>query len=102
MALTLTVAQLSQAVRLTVTGSPPPPYLAIVTRQLAVAQAIIEEYVNDDAPDDVKNEAAIMMVGYLLEAPPASRTQVDVFSRCGAKAILSRWHDLGSAVVEVS
>ena len=52
------------------TGSPAPPYLDIVTRQRAVAEAIIEEYVNDDAPDDVKNEAAIMMVGYLLEAPP--------------------------------
>ena len=63
MALTLTVSQLSQAVRLTVTGSPAPPYLAIVTRQLAVAEDIIEAYANDDCPDDVKNEAAIRFVG---------------------------------------
>ena len=44
MALTLTVAQLSEAVRLTVSGSPAPPYLAIVTRQLAAATEIIEGY----------------------------------------------------------
>ena len=63
MALTLTVAQLSEAVRLTVSGSPAPPYLAIVTRQLSAATEIIEGYA-DDAPDNVKNEAAIMLVGY--------------------------------------
>ena len=62
------IAQLSQAIRLTVTGSPAPPYLAIVTRQLAVAEDTIEAYANDDCPDDVKNEAAIRFVGYLLEA----------------------------------
>ena len=64
MALTLTVAQLSEAVRLTVSGSPAPPYLAIVTRLLSVAEELIEGYANDDCPDDVKNEAAIMFVGY--------------------------------------
>ena len=41
MALTLTVAQLSEAVRLTVSGSPAPPYLAIVTRQLSTATEIM-------------------------------------------------------------
>ena len=53
MALTLTVAQLSEAVRLTVSGSPAPPYLAIVTRQLAAATEIVEGYALDDAPDNV-------------------------------------------------
>ena len=62
MALTITVEELSQAVRLTVTGSPDAPYLGILTRQLAVAQAIIEGYAVD-APDDVKNEAAIQAGG---------------------------------------
>ena len=50
MALTITISQLSQALRLTVSGSPDPPYLAIITRQLAVATALIESYANDDAP----------------------------------------------------
>ena len=66
MALTITISQLSQALRLTVTGSPDPPYLAIISRQLAVATAMIESYANDDCPEDVKNEAAIRLVGYLL------------------------------------
>ena len=47
MPVTLTVAQLSEAVRLTVSGSPAPPYLAIVTRQLATATEIIEGYALD-------------------------------------------------------
>ena len=94
MALTLTVSQLSQAVRLTVTGSPAPPYLAIVTRQLAVAEDIIEAYANDDCPDDVKNEAAIRFVGYLLEAPAMSRNPQNAFTNSGAKSLLSGWHDI--------
>lgn len=87
MALTLTVAQLSEAVRLTVSGSPDAPYLAIVTRQLAAATEIIEGYAVD-APDDVKNEAAIMLVGYRLDRPPTQNT----FSLSGAQGLLSRWH----------
>ena len=97
MPLTITVAQLSEAVRLTVAGSPAPPFLAILTRQLAVAEAQIEGYA-DDAPDDVKNEAAILLVGYRLDAPKA-RTPQNAFSNSGAKALLAPWHDLVSAVV---
>ena len=96
MALTITVAQLSQAVRLTVTGSPAPPLLAIVTRLLAVAQVLIEGYVNDDCPDDVKNEAAIIVrwLTALLRKSVRQRSR-DPFANSGAKALLSRWHDLG-------
>ena len=63
------LSQLSQGVRLTVSGSPSPPYLAIVTRLLAAATEIIEGYAVD-APDDVKNESAIRLVGYWLDRPP--------------------------------
>ena len=89
MALTITVAQLSQAVRLTVTGSPDAPYLAILTRQRAVAEAIIEDYANDDTPDDVKNEAAILIVGYLLESPSFTRQPQNAFILSGARALLA-------------
>ena len=98
MPLTITVAQLSQAVGLTVAGSPGPPHLAIVTRQLAVAEARIEMYAAD-APDDVKNEAAIRFVGYLLDAPPAPRTPVNAFTHSGAKEMLSPWHEFAVAKV---
>ena len=100
MALTITVAQLSEAVRLTVSGSPEPPYLGILTRQRSVAESIIEDYANEDCPDDVKNEAAIRLVGYLLDAP-AGRTPQDAFTYSGAKSLLARWHDLVSSKVEV-
>ena len=103
MALTITVSQLSQALRLTVTGSADPPYLAIITRQLAVADATITGYA-DDAPEDVKNEAAIRLVGYLLDAPVVNpsrnvSTPEGAFRNSGAKGLLSPWHDLVSAVV---
>ena len=97
MPLTITVAQLAEAVRLTVAGSPAPPFLAILTRQLAVAEARIEGYAVD-APDEVKNEAAIRFVGYLLEAPTAARTPQNAFVNSGAQALLSDWHDLAGAV----
>ena len=93
MPVTITIAQLSEAARLTVSGSPAPPYLAIVTRQLAVATAHIEEYA-PDAPADVQNEAAIRFVGHLLDAPPG-RTPQSSFSHSGAKALLAPWHLVG-------
>ena len=105
MRLTITVAQLSEAVRLTVSGSPAPPFLAILTRQLAVAENIIEVYATDDCPRaEVKNEAAIRLVGYLLEAPPVNpsrnvSTPESSFRNSGALSLLSRWHDLESSLV---
>ena len=103
MPLTISVAQLSQAVRLTVTGSPAPPYLAILTRQLAVAESQIELYA-PTADDDTKNEAAIRMVGYLLDAPTANpsrnvSTPEFAFRNSGAKGLLSSWHVLVSSTV---
>ena len=88
MALTLTVAQLSEAVRLTVSGSPDAPYLAIVTRQLATATEIIEGYAVD-APDDVQERIGHPACGLLArQAADAQRT----FSLSGAQGLLSRWH----------
>ena len=95
MPLTLTVAQLSEGVRLTVSGSPSPPYLAIVTRLLAAAAEIIEGYAVD-APDDVKNESAIRLVGYWLDRPPTP----NAFSLSGAQGLLSSWHELVAAKVD--
>ena len=51
-----------------------------------------------DAPDDVKNEAAIQLVGYLLDAP-AARTPQNAFTNSGAQALLAPWHEIVSALV---
>ena len=68
MPLTITVAELAAAVRVTADASTPrtEPQLSILHRQLRVAEAFIEDYANA-APDDVQNEAAIRMVGYLYD-----------------------------------
>ena len=104
MAVTITVAQLSQALRLTVTGSADPPYLAIITRQLAAATATIESYANDDCPDEVMNESVIRFVGYLLDAPAVNvsrnvSTPEGAMRNSGAKSLLAPWHDLVSEAV---
>ena len=105
MALTITISQLSQAVGQTVTGSPAPPYLAILTRQLAVAGFIIEAYVNvDGCPDEVKNLAAIRFVGYWRQAEFANSsrnvsTPESAFRNSGARDMLSKWRVPVHAVV---
>ena len=106
MALTITVAELAAAVRVTASAATPPaePQLSILHRQLRVAEALIEDYANA-APDDVKNEAAIRMVGYLYDAPPANpsrnvSTPESSFRNSGALALLSRWHSLEYARVD--
>ena len=55
MALTITVAELAAAARVTAsaTTAPAEPQLSILHRQLRVAEALIEDYANA-APDDVK------------------------------------------------
>ena len=100
MALTITVAELAAAIRVTADATAPPsePQLAILHRQLRTAEAEIEGYA-PDAPDDTKDEAAIRMVGYLYDAPAASRTQQNAFLLCGARALLARWHVLVSSLV---
>ena len=98
MPLTITIDELSQAVELTVAGSPDPSDLGILTRDLGVATAYIEYYA-DDAPADVKNEAAILMVGHFREAPWYSRRPQNTFKQSGAMALLAPWHVLVSAVV---
>ena len=99
MPLTLTVAELAAAVRITASATTPPaePQLSILHRQLRVAESEIEGYA-PDAPDDTKDEAAILMVGYLYDAPPVQRNPVTVFTLSGAKALLARWHSIVSAL----
>jgi len=94
MALTITIPQLSAAVRVTATETTPAaPHLTILTRQLAVADNLITQYVGADTtvPDEVKNEAAVLIVGYLLDAPPVSANPQSAFELSGAMALLAPW-----------
>ena len=90
MALTITISQLAAARRLQTspTGVVSEPHLDILVRQLAVAEALIESFAVD-APDAVKNEAAIRLVGYLLDQPPTGMQSQNPLRHSGALPLLS-------------
>ena len=94
----LTIEQLAEAVRVTVSGMPPQPYLGILTRALAVAVATIDEYAVA-APETIKDEAAIRFVGYVLEAPLYARQPAQPFVNSGSKALLSPWHAIAAELI---
>ena len=95
MALNITEAQLAAAIRLqdSPTAAVTEPHASILHRLRAVAEAIIVGYAVDTTPADVKDEAAVLMVGYMYDAPPVNRNPTDAFALSGAKALLSRWHE---------
>ena len=103
MPLTLTVAQLAAAVRITTdpTVAPPEPVLSLLHMLLRVAESRIEQHA-PNAPDDTKNFAAVTMVGYLYDMPPASRgmAYATSFDNSGAKHLLATFRDFTSAVVD--
>ena len=104
MPITITLQDLAEAVRVDVSPTTPvgAPYAGILARQLSAASATIGEYAGDlDAvPDAVANEAVVMLVGYILDAPPARPGRaVDAFSSSGAKALLSRYRTPTTATV---
>ena len=106
MPLTITVAELAAAIRLTADASTPPsePQLSILHRQLRVAESEIDGYALS-APETTKDEAAIRYVGYLYDAPMTALNNapyVNAFSFSGAKALLAPWHVLGSVAVTAS
>ena len=95
MAVTITAAELGQAVGVDLTTA---------TRLLAVAAALVNRYA-PDAPDAVANEAAIRAAGWLAEQPSASitsetegdirtsyaPTMLSALRHSGAMALLSPW-----------
>ena len=106
MPLTITTAELAAAIRLTADASvaPAEPQLAILHRQLRVAESEVDGYA-PEAPDDTKDEAAIRMIGYLYDAPNTALNNAphaNAFRFSGAMALLSRWHVPGSTPVSTS
>ena len=92
---TVTLGELAQAVRITASGEPvTSDYQTILQRQLAAATATVEAYA-PNAPDDVANEAVVLLVGHLLDSPIAHRAPSNSFINSGARSLLSRWHEVG-------
>ena len=89
MAVTITVAQLSEALRLTVSGAPEPPALGIITRQLATAAALVNQRA-PAADSDTQNEAVVRLVGWLYDQPASGiRTVQGAWSHSGAASLLA-------------
>ena len=93
MSVTLTIGQLANQVRVSVTGSEsdvPQYYRTILTPSLAAATKLIESRA-PDAPEDAMNKAAVMIVGYWLEASPSNpqRFGYNAWLHSGAAQILA-------------
>ena len=77
------------------------PELGILTRLLATATEIVENYAGDDTPESVMNTGASLIVGYLYDAPVADGARyANALSNSGAQSILSRWANRRVTVVE--
>ena len=93
MSVTLTLGQLANQVRVSVTASTsdvPPYYRSILLPNLAAATKMIESRA-PDAPEDAQNKAAVMIVGYWLESPPAAaqRFGFNAWLHSGAAQVLA-------------
>ena len=102
MAVTLTVTELSAALRL---GSTPEE-TAEATRLLAYATAAISRHLGNayaTTPDAIVNEAAIRLAGYLFDAPTVSAGAgyANSLRNSGAAAILLPYRVHRAGVVTV-
>ena len=99
MAVTLTAAQVAEAIR---ADSNDADVLRDITRLIRPASALILRNA-PAAPDDIHNEALIRLVGYLWDAPfvpSVGRTvTVNALAASGATALLSPWRSHRAGVV---
>ena len=88
----VTVGQLAIALRLSVDGMVSTEQTAVLTRLLGVADAWIQLDASD-APEPVRDEAAIRFAAYLYEQPSASRgrSYAHAWANSGAASLVSRW-----------
>ena len=95
MAVTLTLGQLANQVRYSVTDATsdvPDFYASGLTADLAAATALVEARA-PLAPDDQQNVAVTRLVGYWMDAPPAGpqRFGHNAWLQSGAAQILAPW-----------
>ena len=93
MAVTITIGQLANQVRVSATDANsdvPDNYVAVLTSDLAAATALVEARA-PLAPDDSQNKAVVQIVGYWLESPPsaAQRFGFNAWLHSGAAQILA-------------
>ena len=100
MAVTLTVIQAAADRRLgNGVVAPPEPINGILTRYLATAAALVEDYAVD-APVVIQDTAASLIVGYLYDAPVSQGARfANALANSGAQLLLSRWQSQRVAII---
>ena len=93
MSVTLTLGQLANQVRVSVTSSTsdvPPYYATILAPNLAAATRLIESRA-PNAPEEAQNKAAVMIVGYWMDAAPTNpqRFGFNAWLHSGAAQVLA-------------
>ena len=89
----VSLAQLAGALRIgDGTTEPEEPQLAILTRLAAVAEALVS-VTAPDAPETIRDEAAIRIASYLYDAPTSAGSDqyAAAMVNSGAGGLLSRW-----------
>ena len=93
MSVTITIGQLANQTRVSVTASEsdvPMYYRTILTPNLAAATALVEARA-PNAPDAAHNKAVVQIVGYWMESPPSApqRFGFNAWLQSGAAQILA-------------
>lgn len=97
MSVTLTLGQLANQVRVSVTSDTsdvPPFYATILAPNLAAATQLVEARA-PNAPDESSNKAVVQIVGYWLQSPeaPAQRFGYNAWQNSGAAQVLAPFID---------
>ena len=90
--MTVTVRDLAIELRLSIDGTVDAAQEAVLDRVRGTATRLIERYASD-APDPVKDEAAVRCASFLYDVPPGSSatTPQNAFVSSGAQALLAPW-----------
>ena len=89
----VTLAQVTAALRLgDGVEEPVEPVRGILSRAMAVATALVEKNA-PDAPEDIRDEAAIRVAGFIFDAPMAAQGDRFAFAwrSSGAAGLLAPW-----------
>lgn len=89
----VTVPELAAALRLTDgSAAPAEPLNGILTRLAGVSDALVTEYA-PDAPEVVRDQAAVQLAAYLFDQPNAGAGMrySTAFRSSGAASLLTRW-----------
>ena len=86
----ITTQNLFEALRLGTGADIPAALATILTRQLGVATALVEQYA-PDAPDAVKDEAVVRIAAWLYDSPAVQSATRAPFVNSGAASLLSSY-----------